>query len=273
MSLRIERKDGPMLAFHNDPAIKAKYLARVEEHQKADQIVKGLYWEGGRGCAVGCTLHSSNHAAYETEMGIPEMLARLEDGIFEGLPMASAKLFPHRFLSAIPVGADLSLVGWKFLSWSVELTLKRHGTRSVRDGCKPAIQLLRDMAGGKQITESAAAWAAESAESAARAAAAESARAAAWAAESARAAAWAAWAAAWAAWAAESAESAAAWAAESAESAARAAAESARAAAAWAAAWAAESARAAAAWAAARDEQAKKVLELLAAAPVPANVV
>ena len=72
-----------MIAFHNDPTIKEKYLSRVTEHERADEIVKGQYWENGKGCAVGCTIHSGNHAAYETELGIPRWMARLEDCISE----------------------------------------------------------------------------------------------------------------------------------------------------------------------------------------------
>ena len=45
------------------------------------------------------------------------MLARLEDGIFENLPDDLAMTWPQRFLEAIPVGADLSQVGDKFLHW------------------------------------------------------------------------------------------------------------------------------------------------------------
>ena len=41
----------PMLSFHNDPAIKEKYLARLRDHYAADEIVKGHYWENGTGCA------------------------------------------------------------------------------------------------------------------------------------------------------------------------------------------------------------------------------
>ena len=106
-----------MKAFHNDPAIKKKYLQRLQEHHDLDQIIKGLYWQDGKGCAVGCTIHDSKHANYETELGIPESLAHLEDGIFEGLPNDLAMEWPLKFLKAIPVGADLSLVASKFLHW------------------------------------------------------------------------------------------------------------------------------------------------------------
>ena len=95
-----------MLAYHNDPSIKEKYLLRVRSHAAQDEIIKGKYWENGKGCAVGCTVHSSNHSAYETELGIPAWLARVEDRLFEGMPLARAKLWPEQFLSAIRPGAD-----------------------------------------------------------------------------------------------------------------------------------------------------------------------
>ena len=99
-----------MKAFHNDKAVKKKYIARVLEHQKADQVMRGRYWDKQpdgvfRGCAVGCTLHSGEHQAYETELGIPEWLARLEDYLFENMA-TGYKTWPHRFLRAIPVGFD-----------------------------------------------------------------------------------------------------------------------------------------------------------------------
>src|ERR1700730_6830463 len=99
-----------MKSFHNDPKIKAKYLKRVKDHFKADEIVKGKYWENGKGCAVGCTIHDSNHKLYETELGIPEWLARVEDTIFEGLPNERAKLWPEQFLKAIKPGKNLNKI-------------------------------------------------------------------------------------------------------------------------------------------------------------------
>jgi len=106
-----------MIAYHNDPKIKADILAQLETHAAADQIVKGQYWQDGKGCAIGCTIHSNDHMEYEARFGIPVMLARLEDCIFEGLPNDAAKTWPIRFMSAIEPGIDLSTVGWKFLHW------------------------------------------------------------------------------------------------------------------------------------------------------------
>ena len=47
-----------LLAFHNDPEIKAKYVARVKAHQKADEIIKGRYWENGK--VRQCTMYDTN---------------------------------------------------------------------------------------------------------------------------------------------------------------------------------------------------------------------
>ena len=95
---------GTLRAYRGDHAVKAKHVGRMRAHQEADELIHGTYWECGKGCAVGCTVHSDNHAAYETELGMPEWLARLEDTIFENMSEAASCRFPLRLLSAIPVG-------------------------------------------------------------------------------------------------------------------------------------------------------------------------
>lgn len=100
-------------AFHGDQAVKDKYLARVRAHAAADQLVQGIGWERGKGCAIGCTLEAYDHARYPIELGLPEWLARLEDAIFEGLPRDEAMVWPESFLEAIHPGADLEPVRHK----------------------------------------------------------------------------------------------------------------------------------------------------------------
>ena len=221
-----------LLSFHNDSIVKEKYLNRVIAHAKADEIIKGTYWEEGKGCAVGCTIHSDSHKAYEKELGLPEWLARLEDTIFEGLPNKDAKVFPQQFLEAIPIGKNLNKVKWQFCIFVLKENIERvllleisdELKKEVIDAIKACLKLHEDsVTSGQPAAESAwsaaesAAW---SARSAARSAA-ESARSAAWSARS------AAWSARSAARSARSARSAARSAAESAWSAARSAAESA----------------------------------------------
>ena len=106
-----------MLAFHGDKAIKSKYLRRVVAHRRADELIRGVGWEDGRGCAVGCTLNQYSHSQYQIELGIPEVIAHLEDNLFESLPEKLAMTWPSRFLRAIPVGADLSMVWCRFSLW------------------------------------------------------------------------------------------------------------------------------------------------------------
>lgn len=108
-----------VLSFHGREAIKKKYLTRVREHRLADQIIKGHYWKDGKGCAIGCTLHSSNHWAYEDELGIPNQLAYLQDELFEALPNEQAMLFPEQFLEAIPVAVDLYPAFWRFMLFAL----------------------------------------------------------------------------------------------------------------------------------------------------------
>ncbi len=112
-----------MLAYHNQPDLKAKALDIMASHRKAETLVQNHgYWKNGKGCAVGCLLHDlgaqpNDHSAYENLLGIPQSLARLEDDIFESLPDADSQAWPERFLGAIKPGADLSLVTWQFLDW------------------------------------------------------------------------------------------------------------------------------------------------------------
>lgn len=42
-----------LIAFHGDPKEKDAILAQLQLHHDADEIVHGVYWENGRGCAVG----------------------------------------------------------------------------------------------------------------------------------------------------------------------------------------------------------------------------
>ena len=80
-----------MLSFHNDPKIKDKYLDRVRKN----------------GGAVGCTLEHNDSKRYPIELGLPVWLARLEEEIFNNLPVDKAKQWPLNFLKAIPIGVDV----------------------------------------------------------------------------------------------------------------------------------------------------------------------
>jgi hypothetical protein len=103
-----------MISFHGKQEIKDFYIARVIKHRELDHLVQGIGYEVNKdkikGCAVGCTLENYDHTRYPIELGLPEWLALLEDRIFEGLSVEESKLWPERFLSAIPVGVDIEPV-------------------------------------------------------------------------------------------------------------------------------------------------------------------
>ena len=246
-----------MKAFHGDPAIKEKYLARLKAHHVADEIIQGIGYNGSHGCAVGCTVNKYDHRAYENELGLPQWIARLEDRIFESLPAGDAQRFAVDFLEAVPIGADVENVRWLLAAQRHKRDRERllQNPEPYAKECIAALDLVIAYCESQNKTESAAESAAESARSAA-----ESARSAAESARSARSAAWSAESAA------RSAESTAWSAAESARSAAASAARSAE-----SAAWSAESA----AWSAAELNhfkwEAETLLTLLRNAPQAAE--
>ena len=102
-------------AFFGDAKLKNFYENRVLGHQKADEIVQGKYWENGKGCALGCTVHSDKHLDMAKKLNIPLPIVYLEERIFERLDNTKAKEFPLAFIQAIRTGADLSLVTAKMM--------------------------------------------------------------------------------------------------------------------------------------------------------------
>jgi hypothetical protein len=238
-----------------------KLRSEVAAHVAADSVVQGDYWdaENHKGCFIGCLAKDNLPSKNEAEYGLPVMVQRIAESIFEGLAPDEAKAFFAALPDAVSCdGKDLSKVGWQFLA--AELRALPAQSAEIQLVIDPVIAGMDLLASGQ---EWAAAWAADATWAAARAAdAADTARAAwaawaaaraadaAWAADAARAAAraadvaWAAARAAWAAWAADAAR--AAWAADTAR-----------------AAWAAD-----AAWAGARRRQRDLLLRLIREAPV-----
>jgi hypothetical protein len=89
----------------------------VKRHVEADAILQGSYWDGSRGCFIGCLAHSDDATKLGELYGLPLPLVRICEDIFEALPADEAKTF----FAAIPDavgrdGKDLTRVHWAFLA-------------------------------------------------------------------------------------------------------------------------------------------------------------
>ena len=137
-----------MLTFKGDPKTKAMLIERAIDHAEADRIMQGHYWAnvGGdewNGCAVGCLVtpvgdigHAktglrvspdeiSSAKAYctlEEDYGIPRALTGMADAVFESLPGGYYQRWPRRFIEALPVGVEFSVVKEKLRAYCKRTT-------------------------------------------------------------------------------------------------------------------------------------------------------
>ena len=186
-----------MTAWNGDKELKESVIDSIKQKIGNGQLMHGTYGEehDGKmmGCAVFITTCNSDrpHEIFEEKYGIPAVLARYEDVIFEQLRAPHDEKWPVRFAEAIPVGADLSRVKSQFQCWLMQENLsheklwREHDkedayTSKVVAAIKKVAEILQKWADTGIIDESAAwsawsaarsAWsAAESAESAAESA-------------------------------------------------------------------------------------------------------
>jgi hypothetical protein len=126
---------------------KATRVADMIAHREADKLIKGQYWEDGKGCAIGCQVHSSDHAQHARVFGIDIRLSHLQDAIFEALPDADAMEWPVKFLKAIPEGADTSGVWPQFAARMLTRCIGYvgGGDEPGRAQCRNAVARVRDL--------------------------------------------------------------------------------------------------------------------------------
>ncbi len=182
----------------------------VAAHVAADQVVQQTYWdaEKQRGCFIGCLTHSSDPQIAEERYGLPIMVQRIAESVFERLPSGEAPAFFAALPDAVQCdGKDLTKVGWQFLA--AELRSLPPQSDEIQAVIDPVIAGIDRLASGMACDMAAVNAAAKAA-----------AKAAGWAAQAAE---WAALAAERAAQAAERAAQAAGWGALAVERAAKAA--------------------------------------------------
>ena len=91
--------------------------AEVDAHVAADAFIQGSYWDGTRGCFIGCLAHSSDAGKLGDLYGLPLPLVRLCESVFERLPHDEAKAFFAAIPDAVARdGKDLTRVHWQFLA-------------------------------------------------------------------------------------------------------------------------------------------------------------
>jgi hypothetical protein len=122
------------LSFYGNDQLKQDLLYQLQSHYAHDQIIKGHYWQNGKGCHVGCCIHSNSHKDMSNFFGLPEWICYLFDNIFEGLPNDDAMRFPLESIQAIPVGVCLQPVLHKLAIWRL-LDPERGVIRFSNDEC------------------------------------------------------------------------------------------------------------------------------------------
>ena len=143
----------------------------VKRHVEADAVLQGTYWDGSKGCFIGCLAHSSDATALGEMYGLPLVLVRICENVFERLPADDAK----SFFAAIPDavgrdGKDLTRVHWAFLASELRaLPEFDAATQSVIDPVIAGMDLLAS--GGEWSRDDAYAAADAAADAAAYAAA------------------------------------------------------------------------------------------------------
>jgi len=140
-----------MQAFHGKEDIKTTHLKRLQEHKDAGEIYQAdspddEHIDNDLYGAVRLTVHSRDHREYERQLGIPKILADIEDSIFDQISPTEAVDWPETFLEAIKVGADLSGVWPKFAHWLlVDPTFGIVNFVSGANKSRPIIQRIADL--------------------------------------------------------------------------------------------------------------------------------
>lgn len=130
-------------AFHGDAVLRQTVVERLRLHIQAGHIVghSACDAEQGRYNLTSATVHSEDLAEYERKLGIPAVLALIQESIsnlflqrashdaqetrFAFAPYASN--YPVEWLQSLPLGADLQNVPARFLSWMLlDLTDMQH---------------------------------------------------------------------------------------------------------------------------------------------------
>lgn len=148
----------------------------ADAHREADQYRARYYWRGngdGTGCAVGCSIHDAvklgilpdgtdhgDHQAVSRATGMPEMLWRLADHIFEGLDSDSRPAWTPRFLRSASKCTNFEHVPSRIMARFAERLAEDAIRDDVKQVCQKVAALWRRRAAGEDPPDSewGAAW-------------------------------------------------------------------------------------------------------------------
>jgi hypothetical protein len=150
-------------AWHGNQEEKDWMIKEAQEHAKADRFIAGAFGnmdDGSefKGCSVGCSIRSINikncsnidtgsHDELAEYIGLEchGWLVRMQDSIFEALNGAEQISWTERLFTSIQVGADISLVLPRFLSFILTDTLtlvQSEYCRQQKDAIQNVIHLM-----------------------------------------------------------------------------------------------------------------------------------
>ena len=138
----------------------------ADAHKSQDDYISGTYWNGSKGCAIGCTVQdavkldilppetvSYDHAALAKALGVPELACHLADHIFERLPAELRSSWTPRFLRSIRPDADYSQWSAKIMVHLCDRLAETVIREDVREACKANAALWRRWIAGDNPTE------------------------------------------------------------------------------------------------------------------------
>ena len=113
----------------------ADLALEVKAHIEADALTRGEYWNGSKGCFIGCLTHSSDPKPAFERFGLPEPLLRIAENIFEALPDDEGRAFFAALPDAVGCdGKDLTRVHWAFLASELRMLPQQDCIDAVIEG-------------------------------------------------------------------------------------------------------------------------------------------
>lgn len=143
-------------SFFNDQKIKDKYVKRMAAHRQADELIRGVGFQEGKGCFIGCILNNYDHSQFENELNIPEWVGRVFDVLYEGMSIDRYIEFTT-VLEDIPLGSDLNKIKRPFMIFILESLFDQFDNEKFPEVTQ-AIKKVIDL--HQSNSDSEAAWAA-----------------------------------------------------------------------------------------------------------------